>query len=263
MPLDLPEPDRRQLARSPLQLVVCQIRFEPLPRASDPRVAIAVQERFGGRAGTFPHAEPMQMLTVTPGAASPLTPTTGWRLSSAARDWIITVQSDQASIETTAYTTWGEFRDRLFELIDAVSAELDPASVLRLGLRYSDQVTEPAVGSPAEWERWIARELLGVVLHPRLGQAVLAQQQQVDFDAGDDLKSTLRQGFYRDGQADDRLTYVLDFDSYQEGFRMWDTDALKEIAIRLNDLATRLFQQTITPEMLAYLQGEDGNAGNA
>lgn len=264
MPLDLPEPDRRELARAQLPLVVCVIRFEPLPLATDPRTAIALHERLGGKSGSFPRTEPLQNITFTPGSAGgPIAATTGWRFLSEARDWTATVQSEQASLETTSYGRWGDFQAKLFDLIDAVTERLAPASVLRIGLRYSNRFTDPQVGDPQEWRRYLAPELMGLVLHDRLGAGVLAAQQQVDFDADADVNSTLRHGFYRDDQAQGRLTYVLDFDSYQEGFREWDPDGLKETATRLNDLTLRLFQQVVTADLLAYLRGEDGDGSDS
>jgi uncharacterized protein (TIGR04255 family) len=264
LPLHLPEPDRRELPRAQLPLVLCQIRFEPLPLATDPKVAIAIQDQLGGRTGPYPRTEPMQNLTLSPGAlGGAIAATTGWRFISQAGDWIAAVQSDQTSLETTAYSTWDEFRDRLFALIDAVSAHLTPASVTRVGLRYSNRLTDPQVADPRDWGQYLAPELLGLLVHDGLSEGVIAAQQQVDFDPDGEAKSTLRHGFFRDDQAAGRLTYVLDFDSYREGFRAWDTDAIKQTAVGFNDLTLQLFQQIVTPDLLAYLRGENDNAGNA
>lgn len=263
MPLDLPDPDRRPLERAQLPLVVCQIKSEPLPLATDPRVAIAIHEGLGGRNGRFPRTEPIQNFTITAGVAgAPVTSTTGWRFASEDRDWGVVIQPDQVSLETSAYATWDDFRDRLFELIDAVTQHLGPASVLRTGLRYVNRLGDPEVASPAEWDGLLVPELLGLALHDRLGVGILAAQGQVDFDTGDDVKTALRHGFYRDEQEGGRLTYVLDFDSYQDGFRPWDSQALKDTANGLNDVTLQLFQQVVTERLLAYLRGEDDDGGN-
>jgi uncharacterized protein (TIGR04255 family) len=263
LPLELPDPDRRQLQRSPLQLVVCQVRFEPAPRAAESRVAFRLQERFGGQDGLFPRIEPIQNLTLSSGPAGPVTATTGWRMTSAGRDWTLVLHPDQAALETSVYETWDVFSERLFELIDAVSELLEPSSFTRLGLRYIDHITEPVVESPAEWQQFISPEVLGILLHERLGPGVMATQQQVDFDAGGELRSTLRHGFFRDEDAGSRLTYVLDFDAYVEGFRAWDSEAIKGMTVSLNDLSLRLFQAAVTTRLLDYLRGEDSDVADS
>lgn len=259
MPLDLPEPDRRPLARSPLQLVVWQVRYEPVPRASEARVALAVHESLGGREGPFAKMEPLQNLNITLGP-QPFSQATanGWRLTSSSGDWTAQLLGDQASLETTAYETWeGTFRERLFGLVDAVTDELQPQTFNRVGLRYVDRITEPPVETALEWSRYLNPEFLGLVMHEVLGPGVVATQQQVDLDAGDDKRATVRHGFFRDQLQAGKLTYVLDFDMYREGIAEWDATAIKALADDLNELALRIFQQTVTSEMLDYLRSDD------
>ncbi len=256
MSLDLPEPDRRPLSRSPLQLVVCQVRYEPVPRASEARVALAVHELLGGREGPFAKMEPLQSLNITMGPqVMPTATPNGWRLTSTSGDWTAQLLGDQSSLETTAYETWeGMFRKRLFGLVDALTEQLQPETLNRVGLRYVDRITEPVVNGPAEWSQYIAPEILGPVLHEHLGPGVTAAQQQVDLDAGDEKRATLRHGFFRDQLQGGKLTYVLDFDTYREGIAAWNADEIKGLADELNELALRLFQQTVSAEMLEYMR---------
>ena len=55
MALDLPEPDDAQLPRSPLELVVFQVRFENRLRVSEGAVALAFHGALGD--GEYPNIE--------------------------------------------------------------------------------------------------------------------------------------------------------------------------------------------------------------
>jgi uncharacterized protein (TIGR04255 family) len=259
VPLELPEPDRRPLGRSPLQQAVCQIRYEALPRATEARVALAVHDRMGGRQGPFRRMEPLQGVQISLGPQPLPTPApTGWRFLSDTGDWTGTLLSDHLALETTAYDSWdGTFRERLFGLIEAVSSELEPATVRRAGLRYVNRITDPPVESPQEWERYFPQELLGLVRHQHLGPGVTAAQQQVDLNATDAISVTLRHGFYRDAQRAQALTYVLDIDTYRDGYYPWDVQELKDLTDELNELSLQVFQQTVNSEMLDYLRHSD------
>jgi uncharacterized protein (TIGR04255 family) len=258
LPLDLPAVERRLLARSPLQLVVSQLRFEAVPRATEARVALAIHEQLGGPDGPLRRMEPIQNVQITLGAGQAPTATpTGWRFVSEAADWTASVLPDQATLETTSYEEWeGTFRERLFALVDAISEQLVPPTLQRIGLRYVNRVSEPAVSAPPEWQRYLAPEVLGPILHERLGPGIVAAQQQVDLEATDDLRAIFRHGFFRDLQEGGALTYVLDFDTYQERYSVWNAEEIKTTADRLNDLSLRLFHQVVTDELLTYLRGD-------
>jgi uncharacterized protein (TIGR04255 family) len=158
------------------------------------------------------------------------------------------------SLETSAYTTWSDdFRPRLAQLLEVVSVHVSPAMEQRLGLRYVDQITEPVVSAPQEWRDFISPELLGPILHPRIGPAVVASQQQVELDLGEEVRSILRHGFISDPARDGALGYALDFDIYREGIRAFDIDDILGTADHFHLRALQLFQQAITPKMLAYL----------
>ncbi len=175
MRLELPAPDTTRLEKSPLQLVVCQVRFEDIPSVTDPRLALAIHGRLGGREGPYPILEQLkgEQLEVTLGiGGSPIatqtSPLNGWRLFSQGRDWIVSLLPGSVSLETTAYTIWdGDFNSRLASLLDAVSEELRPALEQRLGLRYVDLLTEPEVTSPVGWQGWVETKFLGPILHER------------------------------------------------------------------------------------------------
>jgi uncharacterized protein (TIGR04255 family) len=255
MPLDLPAPDEALLPRSPLVLVVCQIRFEDMPAVSDARVVLKVQEALGGRTGEYPKVEKnisqVVNVPVIEGHVQAAVPQqqTGWRLSSAAGERTIYLMPDSISLETTAYPGWEDFRSRLTRLVDAVCEYIDPALEQRLGLRYVNRITEPVVSHPREWRDYITPELLGPILHKRLGPAIQASQQQLDFDVTGEMQCSVRHGFFSDAARSGAPAYLLDFDVYRQGARAFDRADILETVEQFHRLVLQLFQQSITPRM--------------
>ena len=262
MPLQLAPPDERQLPRSPLTLVVCQVRFEQLSAVSDPRTALALHEALGGRDGRYGKMEQIQSSSFAasvrpnvPAAISKVGDQQGWRFQSDDDAWLVTVFPDQASLETTtAYTSWqNDFRQRVDELFGALGSALKPAARQRLGLRYIDQICDPLVKSPDEWKPYIRPEILGPVLHPTLGAGISGSQQQLDLDAGNALRCSLRHGFFRDRVKDNALTYVLDTDVFRAGVATFDAGALVAELEEFHTLVLQIFQACVTPTLLDYL----------
>jgi uncharacterized protein (TIGR04255 family) len=262
MALELAPPDERQLPKSPLTLVVCQVRFEQLPEISDARKALALHEALGGRQGKYAKMEQIQSSSFAasmgpnvPAALSKVGDQQGWRFRSEDGSWLVSVFPGQASLETTtSYTNWrADFRLRVDELFRAIESTLSPATRQRLGLRYLDQICDPVVQSPQEWQPYLTPEILGPVLHPTLGVGISASQQQLDIDAGDDLHCTLRHGFFRDAAKGNALTYILDTDVFRADVAQYDADSLVTEVEEFHTLVLQVFQACVTPTLFDYL----------
>lgn len=262
MTLQLPAPDPGLLRNSPLTLVVCQVRFEERASVADPVVILDIHKRLGGREGRYPVLEQLsgERVEVRVAAGMPVstqqTPQSGWRITSEDRNWIVALLPGSVSLETKAYTGWrDDFEPRLHEILDAVSEVLKPALRVRVGLRYVDLLQRDGFVRPRDWQGRISDTVLGLALHPAVGEAVSAIQQQVDIDAGDGRKCVLRHGNII-GPADNRPGYILDWDVSDEAVQHFDLAALYGELREFNDLATSLFQQAITAQLLAELKGE-------
>jgi len=261
LPLVLPEPIPDALEHSPLKLVVCQVRIEESPSVTDPRVGLELFERLGGRDGPYPVLEPFkaEQIEVRVGSKVPLstqqTPLAGWRAFSEDRNWIVALLSGSVALETKAYTTWDDdFLPRVERILAAVNEQLRPAIQMRIGLRYVDLISRPGISSPQGWRGRIVDEVIGPIQHPVIGSSVLAVQQQVDIDAGERVRCTLRHGTVP-SDADGGPGYLLDWDIYQEEVRAFDPGVIRERLVVFHRLALQLFQQAITPELFAELRG--------
>jgi len=263
MALQLALPDDRQLAKSPLTLVVCQVRFEQLPEVSEARKALELHQALGGRQGKYGKMEQIQssafaasMGPNVPASISKVGDQQGWRFASEDGQWLVTLFPNQASLETTtAYTDWrNDYRTRLDELFGAIEATLAPATRQRLGLRYIDQITDPEVKTPQEWESHIAREILGPILHPAIGDGIVTSNQQMDIDAGNGMRCTLRHGFLRDPGRGNALTYILDSDVFRADVTPFSAGALIEEVEEFHTLVLQIFQACVTDSFLQYLR---------
>lgn len=129
MTLQLPAPVVRRLARSPLSLVVCQVRIEENLRLAEPRLALRLREGFSEAYPKItrlsgPRTQLIQQASGIQVEQLEVDRRRGHRLSSEANDWHITLEPDAFALETTGYTTWTEFLPRFQELVTFVSQEL-------------------------------------------------------------------------------------------------------------------------------------------
>ncbi len=259
--LDLPEPDRDQLARSPLELVVCQVRFESILGVSETARGLAFYEALGGREGPYRNLAQAQAqalnVTFAPGGAPAFAQppaVSGWQLKSADESWEVELMPDHLGLETKAYSTWQDFRARFSAALEALAQIVSPALEHRIGLRYIDRVQGLEISSPEGWSPYIAPELLGSVTHDALGGAVLTQQQQIEIDLSDDARCRFAHGFLKTDNG--QLHYFLDYDMHREGGRAFDVEGIMGKLDDFNTDALKLFQASVTAALLERLRSE-------
>lgn len=258
---NLPAPDRSRLSRSPLELVVCQVRHEHRLLIGEGKTAMAVYEALGGSDGQYPGLDEVTgsevNFVIGPGAEPNVSETTkntsGWRFAAADNAWVITVMPDHFSLETTAYTTWDEdFAPRLWRLVEVISEHLEPTVEHRIGLRYIDRITELALPDLASWRPYLRPEVLGLAAHPKLGDLVQTAQQHLVLELGEGIRAGLRHGPVPSSPG--IVDYQLDYDVFRQGGRPFDVEQLKATATALNTCALQLFQATVTDELLEMLK---------
>jgi uncharacterized protein (TIGR04255 family) len=262
MPVELPEPDRTILSRSPLDLVVCQVRYDMSPAVSEARIALAFHQAIGGKDGDFPDIQQIGagslQVTTAVSEGAPLTQTrslgAGWRFVSSDGTWAVVLTHDFCSLETSRYPSWGVFRERLFRVIDAVATHVEPRFEQRVGARYVDRIRQPDISAPHQWRPFLANELLGLLQNDVLGPAVVAGQQQWLLTLREDVTCGFRHGFLQDPATPRQLDYLLDYDISRAGGRAFDADAIKHVVDDFNHYALQLFQASITPQLMETLR---------
>lgn len=262
---DLPEPRHTHLPGAPLELAVWQLQFAEPAAVQDPSVGTAIADALAGdQHGTFQLTRLMNQAIFAfpqgpgqaPASPEPRPEPDGWQLRRG--QLVVNVNRGGLSIETTAYEGWAEFR-RTIELLctSVVAALSDDPGEQRLGLRYVDRISFPAVQSPADWQGLLAAWLCAPMTHEQLGEDVLAAAGQIEFRVDDDAQSTLRHRAFPDFERRGRQTVMLDFDTFRQGYRRFDQASVLEVSDRFNDVTHRLFEASITPTLLAAFAEEE------
>jgi uncharacterized protein (TIGR04255 family) len=258
-PLTLLEPSSTRLRRSPLHLVVCQVRHERNLAVADAGRALAIRDELE----VYPIIEEQaqQQVGIVAGpsglqALSDMQEQRGWRLRSSDGTWNVALLPESYSLECTGYSSWTDFAHRLRALSTAVGASLEPALEQRVGLRYVDRITLPAVTSPQDWHGYINESLLGPILDDKWGASVEAVQQVIQMcgsEAGH--RVLLRHG--TDTEASGRWAYVLDTDCYRSEARQFDVESVMLTVEDLHRLALQVFQTAVTPKLMDHLRGDE------
>lgn len=261
VPLNLTQLDKTPLPRSPLTSVICQVRYDPTPAAADAHAAQRFYEQLGGSDGELPVIGPINEMAFNvalgPQAAPALAQqhgVGGWRFASADDSIAVALTPVQLTLETGMYNGWeADFFPRLERVLSALAELVSPVFEQRLGLRYINNVDEPAVEQPRDWGNWIAPHLLGLAAHQDLGDLVRFVRQQAVLEFDDETRCTFNHGFAPDAARDGHLVYLLDFDVAREGMRPFRLAGVLETATKFNTYALALFQLSITPALREYL----------
>lgn len=252
--LNLPAQDKDQLARAPLDLVVCQLRFQARELRADKVFSI-----YGGLKDRLPTLLPLERqtaeVTVGPQPGFSTQKDAGWTISSSDGSWTATLMPDSLSLQTTQHTTWtGAFEPLLERLVNALAEHIQPEVELRVGVRYVDRLSDVGGQELSAWKGRVRDDILGIVLHPVLGPAITSEVQQIELEVADHRGCTLKHGAFRDPARDAAATYFVDTDTYHLEARPFDPQQTIRTARELHEIAVGIFQQVITSGYLAALK---------
>lgn len=248
--------ERIVFVRNPLKVVVAQIRFPPAYALADPTGLAATQAALSAR---YPTSLPrIQEMTIVAGPGAPVPPVVQpgpARFGDETGTWVVSVGPDMASLETTRYDSWVDFRARLRELLEIVVARGRATRVERLGIRYVDEIVSTEAAAIPDWRRYIAPSLFGDADAPWIDARVKRSIQQVSMSI-DDNGINLTHGFVRNpAGAEYPSTYVMDTDIFTEQHVPFVVDELLARADLYHRWAWNLFRRSITPAAIELLGG--------
>ncbi len=244
MPIALPPFSQDHLGQSPLQEVVCQLRFSPILRigAEQP---VDFQERIRG---SYPRlAEERGVELATSGSESfatkSLEPT--WQFKSSDNLWTASLTSTFVALKTTGYVDIEDFLKRLAEVKGAFEDIYVPPFYTRIGLRYVNRlILAESDGEPVPWEDYLNKHLAGVFSDPVLSGGIVEANHHLVLQTAD---GQIGWRYQRDmGIAGDQAAerYTLDFDHYlAEELECAKVEALLG---KFNDSIYRLFRWCFT-----------------
>jgi uncharacterized protein (TIGR04255 family) len=244
-----------------LRYVAVEVRF-PLVDDSDPqhwtRFREAVHE-------DLPVAQEEQQLNVTVGPTGPSAQQlTRQRLSARDRISSAVLGRDVLVLETTEYPGWTEFQERFARLLTSLEEVRRPDGVLRIGLRFIDEIRVPGVQKIADWRGWVSDALVAPFILDELEPS--AATVALQYGAAPGLVTTFRAAPFASGrtvQEDGPLR--LPFDTPEGAYFLLDTDAswtdphaqvpefdvasIVAILTELHEPCHRLFEAAITDRL--------------
>lgn len=178
----------------------------------------------------------------------------------------VTYGNESISVESTSYPGWETFRSIVQAAIAARDDVAPVDGVLRIGLRYIDELRVPAEGEP-RWEDWVKPEVLGPSrLAGELGRRVTTHQGLMS--VADPSTSDVHQIRYgqavgqavangpllrKDGNLERTGPYFLiDIDgswTAEGAIPEFDTQAILEVADRLHQPIGSMFENLITEKL--------------
>ena len=235
----MPPTKQTPFPNSPLALTVLEIRYpdlaEEIGRSAQQQVRAAVQERLPLLENVT--EDQVELAVGAPGGAvGALMPAsfqrrTHPRFFSRDRTTALVVKRSTLVLETAAYAGWeGSFRPAVAEVVAAIERTNQPDGVLRIGLRYINEIRVPGIDEePGDWSGYIKEDLLaGSLDFMPAGLKPAAWMGVTQYTAAGDSTLTVRygpqQGYAVDPSGPTRRKntpsagpfFLLDSDSFWE-----------------------------------------------
>lgn len=241
------------LKRSPLTLVICQMRFPRQVGLSESDMR-PIQRAL---AADYPAVQVGQSASFVLGPSG-VAPASGsepiFHFRSEDEAWTLTITSSSASLETSAYHDFSDFLRRWIETAGVVLDALQVRRQDRIGLRYVNELPCPLRPGRAQLAELVRSELLGVVGEHELTATLVESMQELRF-ARPQGGCTLRHGLV--ARSDTQGSYVLDFDSYDDTAQAFDFDAQKRLLADFNHQTYSLFSWSIPRERFMTFEPEE------
>ncbi len=256
--LPLPDRDRLALAQPPLAVVICQVQFPEMPSVQNPAFVSAFQMAIGALY-PVPSIQPRQVHVSMDPSGVRQQMSIQWAYADSDDTWHVVLAGDSLSLETRHYTRFEEFIERLQTVLSALFEHVRPTHIVRLGLRYVNEIH----GDNGRWPDIIRGQLLGSLADPVLDGLTTQHIGEMQLRAGEQHLVQLRHGWFpqgttvrpREGEVvSAQPFYLLDFDAFEvfseTGSASLDMDHLCMRVTTFHRNIYRLFRWAVSDEYL-------------
>lgn len=259
-----------RLRRSPLAQVLCQIRFSPILRLRQDDAVIPFQEAVRDRYPRYVKQEGVGFL-ITPGGVQAQQAQPGLhRFQDTSGIFTITLAHDFVALETLAYTDIDEFAGRLSSIAEIIRQVYAPAEMVRLGLRFINELRLAENEAAHELRRALRPGLLGPLAADELIGAVRLSEQVLELGDGSQTV-LLRHGLQREGTTvmlppdqerrqpgELRMPfYLLDADAFIQENVTFSVDGIESRLRDFNDDLRALFAWAVDLAYRRDVLGQD------
>jgi uncharacterized protein (TIGR04255 family) len=257
-PLSGPPPAEVPLPKAPLVRVIAQVRFPPILAIGGSKTVAPFQETIRA-AYPISEDERVHHIVVGPSGGPNVKEEHVWRFRDRSRNWRVSLGTNFVSLETKAYQSRADFLERLRGVISGVENTLNPQEAQRLGIRYIDRLTGPAIERISDL---VNSEVLGVSQTP-VGQA--AQHVLTDslFPAEEGQIRARWGSLPPNGtidpealEPDRNSSWVLDLDMFRSDPQTFATDELTDTATQFAQRIYTVFRWIVTEEFLKFYGGK-------
>ncbi len=250
-----------RLTRSPLVLVLCQVRITAIRDMAS--YIPKLQDRL--RREDFPvdvGGEVVELALQAGGSARERR-RTHWEFRTLEEDWSIIVSDSAVVLQTTAYSSFKEFLRILSLAMTAVDAVVGNLVVERIGLRYVDCI-EPLTDE--SWKDYVKPGYHGQE-NDIIGPDNSTHFTQTVVDTGPGQRMIVRLTQNRDGMLlpsdlvphhpvlrtraeQGQLATLLDLDHYREARQRFEIGEVVDVAWKLHDGLDVMFRDMVTEHAL-------------
>ena len=177
-----------------------------------------------------------------------------WQFTSTDGTTLCNVLFNSVVIESNAYINFTTFATDLKVILDAFYAIYPDVSVIRVGLRYINEIVVPDGEDYLEWGELINPQLASIVRFRPEGTELKRSLNGAEYVVDADTTINVRTGIYNSSYpaAIVRKEFVIDLDCYSTS-RPDSQTALMTSLNRYNDLLTRTFESIIEDGLRALL----------
>ncbi|MEP9362941.1 TIGR04255 family protein [Nocardioides sp. CN2-186] len=258
MPVSL---DRTLLAAPPLIVTLAQVRFEERYENTLPAVATALREPMAALDLTVVAQVHQQQILVTSESdntpeASSQRAAAGWQFKSRDDSTVVTVMTDQATLETRNYAGWDVFAQTWHAVVAALQSTIGPQLTTRLGLRYVNRVQPRDVHTAAEWRDHdlVDPAFLGPAAGSPLSEHITTAEGRATMSFADGVDALVHHGVLAEGSGQ---VFVLDIDCFRQVAEAFETTAVAAAMQNLNDHSLEIFQSVIKESLRKEMLGRN------
>jgi uncharacterized protein (TIGR04255 family) len=258
--MNLPEYEWVHFKKTPLKMVIGQVRFTIIPRFHQEGFTADFQEAVYSnypkisREQTVSYQLSPTGLNASPGEIV-------WRFSTRDNLWSVILGESAISIETRQYSSAVEFLERFKHVLEIAVETLDVKDRLRLGLRYINEIRYPQAESLADWGLLLNQEFVGFGASELLDGKVKHALQEIQFERSNGTLG-VRHGLLEGAVVVpldqeipmEKYFYLIDLDYYDTRENDLDILATIEQMKDYNDVMFRFFRWTLGEKLYSFLE---------
>lgn len=254
-PFTAPAPIEVPLSPAPLVRVLAQLRFPAITSLARAEFIAPFQEALRSK---YPILRVEQGPNVIfNGAPLPLGSGPTWRFHDKADNWRVSLAQDFVAIETTSYTSRGDFYQRWEQVLTALQLISELSVYDRQGVRYINRLNGDDLG---DLRKLVRPEVLGIASH-RFAATLVHSLCESHFQR-DDTNLAARWGILPANATTDpgiaplsEPGWILDLDMFTSGSKDFNVSSVVAEAKHFAERIYTFFRWSVTDELLTRRGG--------